>query len=178
MFLIPGSGIDWVVRTGWHASVHSTFDKMKNSKTAPLVAAIAFLVGCGVGALVVQNTTVRREKASVLKQMTTVMAMERLSHAQLLRDGKPRQVLSLIEGTLGDTAKWCSAFGPMGPSEQRLLWQIEDYCTVNKVPVPSEVQVVLATLPPRPFAASTAEGAARLEPDGAGNASQPSRSPR
>lgn len=177
-FLIRGLGFDWVVRMGWHASVPSTFDPMKNLKTTPLVAAIVFLVGCGVGSLVVQNTAVRREKALVLKQMTTVMAMERLSHAQLLRNGKPNQVLSLIEGTLGDTAKWCSAFGPMGPAEQRLLWQIEDYYTGNKVAVPSEIQTILATLPPRPVVVSTTDGAVGLEPDFPGDASRPARAPR
>jgi hypothetical protein len=51
---------------------------MKNLRTT-IVAGIALVVGCGIGASVVHMTAVRNAKASVLKQMTAVMAMEHLS---------------------------------------------------------------------------------------------------
>ena len=137
---------------------------MKNYRTTTIVAAIALLVGCGIGASVVQMTAVRNAKAAVLKQMTAIMAMEHLSHAQLLRKEKHDQVLSMIEGTLPDTVRWYSAFGYRTKSDILLLWRIKDYCSENQIPLPSEIQTTLATLPPRPPVVCTTDGAANVEP--------------
>lgn len=148
---------------------------MNNLRTT-ILSGIALLVGYGIGASVVQMTAVRNAKAAVLKQMTAVMAREHLSHAQLMRKGKHDQVLSMIEGTLPDTVRWYSAFGYRTPSDIQLLWRIKDYCSENQIPLPSEIQTTLATLPPRPPVVRGTDGAANVEPDGPANGSQPIRS--
>ncbi len=145
---------------------------MNNLKTT-IVAGIALLVGCGIGASVVQMTAVRNAKASVLKQMTAVMANEHLRHAQLMRKGKHDQVLSLIEGTLPATVRWYSAFGYRTPADLRLLWQIKDYCSENQIPLPPEIQTTLATLPPRPPVVCATDSNASVEPAGPANGTQP-----
>ena len=146
---------------------------MKNLRTT-IIAGIALIAGCGIGASVVQMTAVRNAKASVLKQMTAVMAMEHLSHAQLLRKGRHDQVLSMIEGTLPDTVRWYSSFGYTTRADIQLLWRIRDHCDANRIPLPAEIQTTLDTLPPRPPVVCATDGAAKAEqPDGPSNGSQP-----
>jgi hypothetical protein len=147
-----------------------------NKRSTTLVVGTALLVGCVVGASSAYFSTHRTAKASVLKQMTAVMATEHLWHAQLMRNGKHDQVLSLLEGTLPDTVRWYSAFGYRTPSDIRLLWRIRDHCSQHHISLPSEIQEILDSLPARPPLVCATDGATVVEPGGPTNGSQPIRS--
>jgi hypothetical protein len=129
-----------------------------------------------VGASIVYFSMIRSAKASVLKQTTTIMSIEHLGHAQLLRQGKHDEVLSQMEGTLPNTVRWFTAFGYRSPSDIRFLWRIRDHCSQYHISVPSGIQEILDSLPPRPPLVCATDGSSLVEPDGPANGSQPIRS--
>ena len=79
-----------------------------------------------------------------------VLTSEHLLHAKLLREGRTKEVIRMIESTFASSALYYDMFKLRDTGDVVQLWRIREYAEKHHIEYPAAVALLLANLAPKP----------------------------